>query len=162
MGCEAVQCIILRLNEDNIGFRPMPLHPVEPGKRKGNKTYLLRGRIDGRLYELTTDFPAGTSAQALAQAGEEIERLIWAEIEASRAQVAETTARPGVYLLILAGEVVYVGTSRNMPARVAGHRINGRPFDEVFYIDAKEEDRRTLESLLIRSIRPPQNRNGSP
>jgi predicted GIY-YIG superfamily endonuclease len=63
-------------------------------------------------------------------------------------------------LLLLKGEIVYVGTSQNMADRVAAHRANGRPFDKVFYIGATERERLMLEELLIRRLRPRQNKNG--
>lgn len=66
----------------------------------------------------------------------------------------------GVYLLLLKGELVYVGTSRTMPERVADHRKNGREFDQVFYIETKEGERRALETLLIQRMRPTKNRAG--
>jgi hypothetical protein len=68
--------------------------------------------------------------------------------------------KAGVYLLLLNGEITYVGSSRNMPSRVADHRRNGRPFDKAFFIATREEERGPLEALLIRSIRPRQNRSG--
>src|SRR6516164_5700577 len=40
----------------------------------------------------------------------------------------------GVYLLLLKGQIVYIGESLNMPQRVATHRANGRPFDQAFYV----------------------------
>jgi hypothetical protein len=72
----------------------------------------------------------------------------------------ETTPIIGVYLLFLDGKLVYIGSSRNLPNRVAEHRLNGRPFDQVFYIGAKDGERLALERILIRSMRPPQNRYG--
>jgi hypothetical protein len=68
----------------------------------------------------------------------------------------------GVYLLLLDGEVVYIGESLDMPARVAGHRANGRPFDDVFYIGTHSGQRVALERILIRAINPPQNRKHRP
>ena len=47
----------------------------------------------------------------------------------------------GVYLLLLKGKVVYIGESTHMPNRVAAHRRNGRPFDKVFYIATKANER---------------------
>jgi hypothetical protein len=66
----------------------------------------------------------------------------------------------GVYLLLVDGEITYVGSSRKMPLRVAMHRANGRPFDQVFYIGTSEEARLALETQLIRRLRPKQNRRG--
>lgn len=63
----------------------------------------------------------------------------------------------GVYLLLLKGRVVYVGSSLNMPNRVAGHRSNGRPFDRVFFIATAATQREMLERILINAIDPPQN-----
>jgi hypothetical protein len=64
----------------------------------------------------------------------------------------------GVYLLLLKGEIVYVGESLNMPKRVAEHRSNWRPFDQVFYIATKANEREALERVLIKAIDPSQNR----
>ena len=66
----------------------------------------------------------------------------------------------GVYLLMLKGEVVYIGSSLGMQTRVAQHRANGRPFDDVFYIGTTMAQRTILERTLIAAIRPAQNRNG--
>jgi hypothetical protein len=71
----------------------------------------------------------------------------------------------GVYLLLLRYSVVYIGESLNMPERVAAHRSNGRPFDQVYYIATTANQRAGLERILIRAINPPGNRrhrtNGS-
>jgi hypothetical protein len=64
----------------------------------------------------------------------------------------------GVYLLLLEGRIIYIGSSLNMPKRVAAHRTNGRPFDQVFYIGTMSDEREVLERTLIRAINPPQNR----
>jgi hypothetical protein len=63
----------------------------------------------------------------------------------------------GVYLLLLKGQIAYVGESLNMPKRVAEHRSNCRPFDQVFYIATKANERVALERILIKAIIPPQN-----
>jgi hypothetical protein len=64
----------------------------------------------------------------------------------------------GVYMLLLKGRVVYVGSSLNMPKRVAEHRSNCRPFDQAFYIATIANQREALERVLIRAINPSQNR----
>src|SRR5262249_55186972 len=55
----------------------------------------------------------------------------------------------GVYLLLRKGKVVYVGSSLNMPQRVADHQKNGRPFDQAFFIATKANQREALEQVLI-------------
>jgi hypothetical protein len=68
----------------------------------------------------------------------------------------------GVYLLLLKGKVVYVGSSNNMPKRIVGHRSGSRPFDQVFYIATDKAERLKLETILIRAINPLQNSLGIP
>jgi phage shock protein PspC (stress-responsive transcriptional regulator) len=74
--------------------------------------------------------------------------------------VDPNTVQPliGVYLLMLKGKIVYIGSSLNMPRRIADHRGNGRPFDHVLYIATKANERERLEATLIRAINPSQNR----
>lgn len=66
----------------------------------------------------------------------------------------------GVYLLLLKGKIVYVGSSVTMPRRVNQHRVGSRPFDEVFYISTTKAERKKLEAILIKAIDPPQNSQG--
>jgi hypothetical protein len=68
-----------------------------------------------------------------------------------------TTPLIGVYLLMLEGKIVYVGSSLDMPQRVAGHRSNGRPFERALYIATTAGEREALERILIHAIDPPQN-----
>lgn len=84
-------------------------------------------------------------------------------IATSGAPPGQTTEPPnvGVYLLLLKGKVVYVGSSKRMPKRVAAHRNGSRPFDQAFYIPTKDGERLNLEATLIRAIRPAQNKIGS-
>jgi hypothetical protein len=55
----------------------------------------------------------------------------------------------GVYLLMLKGKIVYIGSSMTMPDRVAGHRSNGRPFDQVFFIATAANQREMLERIPV-------------
>ena len=84
-----------------------------------------------------------------------------APVSALRGGVERSGAQPliGVYLLMLRGKVAYIGSSLNMPRRVAEHRANGRPFDKAFYIATEAREREALERLLIRTIKPQGNRN---
>lgn len=66
----------------------------------------------------------------------------------------------GVYLLLLKGKIVYVGSSKQMPKRVISHRSGSRPFDQVFYITTHESERLKLEAILIKAINPSQNTKG--
>jgi hypothetical protein len=67
----------------------------------------------------------------------------------------------GVYLLLLGGKIVYIGSSLSMHQRVIGHRSAGRPFDQVFYIGTKASERIALERMLIAALAPTQNRRGA-
>lgn len=61
--------------------------------------------------------------------------------------------RVGVYFLILQGEVVYVGSSVNVLARVGSH--TGRiEFDDARWISTSVDDLRLVESHFINSLMP--------
>jgi hypothetical protein len=64
----------------------------------------------------------------------------------------------GVYLLLRKGRITYIGSSINMPVRVANHRANGRQFDQAFYIATTADQREALEQVLIKTVNPTENR----
>jgi hypothetical protein len=82
-----------------------------------------------------------------------------AKKQLDHADRAQVPPKVGVYLLFLGDELVYVGSSMNMPGRVAEHRSNGRPSDRAYFIATKMSERGDLERALIRALRPSQNRN---
>lgn len=74
----------------------------------------------------------------------------------------------GVYLLIDGNEVVYVGQSDNVYARIGWHASNVSPrdgyplpadFERALFIRTAAKDRDAYEGALIRSLRPRFNRN---
>lgn len=83
------------------------------------------------------------------------------------------TARPryvGVYLLIRRGEIVYVGQSTDIEARVAAHRVLPKKptlrrralrFDRALWFALHDHDLGLYEGALIRALRPRFNR-GAP
>lgn len=65
----------------------MPFKAYAPGTRKGNRTYILRGRVAGGKpggYEITSNLAAGASRKAIEAACANAERIVLAELEASR------------------------------------------------------------------------------
>jgi integrase len=62
----------------------MPLTAIPPGKRKGNKHWLYRGRVAGKLREITTAFGPDTPPRVIREDKAKTERDIWTEYEASR------------------------------------------------------------------------------
>lgn len=63
-----------------------------------------------------------------------------------------------VYALIEAGEVVYVGISRNVSQRFKAHRRSGNTFDEwEIYPCENRKAARDLEAVLIQQHRPARN-----
>ncbi len=69
---------------------------------------------------------------------------------------------PGVYFLVLAGRVVYVGQSVNIPGRIANHRRD-KQFDRIFVLHVPEEALDEVEGAFIRLLDPPLNSNqGTP
>ena len=63
----------------------------------------------------------------------------------------------GVYFLIADGEIVYVGQSVNVGARMAAHRNSGKEFDRYAWISCPAEQLDVMESLYIHVFRPPLN-----
>lgn len=64
----------------------------------------------------------------------------------------------GCYFLCLSGEVVYVGQSRSVLARLSEHhKAPPHKFDRVYYIPWPSDDLSRLEAALIRMLRPPGN-----
>lgn len=67
---------------------------------------------------------------------------------------------PGVYILKLAGVVVYVGQSSNVRQRIAGHHVT--EFDAVEVIACPANQLRRLEKEKITELRPSLNLQCSP
>lgn len=63
---------------------------------------------------------------------------------------------PCVYFLIQDHQVVYVGQSVNLPARLAQHRE--KHWDRVLYLIALKESLSQVESGWIQALKPPLNR----
>lgn len=73
--------------------------------------------------------------------------------------VAESSSAPhltGVYFLVQAERVVYIGQSVNILARIAQHRAS-KDFDRFAFVPCEREDLDALESLYIHFIKPPLN-----
>ncbi len=63
---------------------------------------------------------------------------------------------PCIYFLCLADEVVYVGQSTNLCARLAQHG-DDKVFDRAFYLVVRREDLDRIEGEFIRALRPRYN-----
>lgn len=64
-----------------------------------------------------------------------------------------------VYLLVQSKEIVYVGQTTNLPARIARHiDALDKEFDSIYMIEWHDKDIVYLESLLIRFARPKYNK----
>jgi len=65
----------------------------------------------------------------------------------------------GVYFLILAGQIVYVGQSTNILRRVGAHARTGRiKFDSVSWTECENRHLHRLERAYINLFDPPENR----
>lgn len=78
-----------------------------------------------------------------------------------RAQRVTQLVRSGVYFLWNEDELVYIGQSTNMYARVAEHMrygtIKGVPITSCTFIDSPYPQLLTLEQLYISALRPKVN-----
>ena len=68
---------------------------------------------------------------------------------------------PCVYFLTRAGDVVYVGQTTNLRARMKAHRRE-KDFENVFYLPAPECELDEIEGSLIRTLKPELNRCDGP
>jgi hypothetical protein len=60
----------------------------------------------------------------------------------------------GIYFLVKDGEVVYVGQSVDVLARISRHRRDGREFDAYTYLACEKSDLDRLESIYIAAFMP--------
>lgn len=80
--------------------------------------------------------------------------------ELLRLFITSTEARPspGVYFLVKGGDVVYIGTSKNVIHRMAGHADKSFDFARMIHIDESDERMKT-EARLISIFNPLHNVN---
>jgi hypothetical protein len=123
-------------------------------RARGYPQIPLPDRVDTAQFERAYKAALASSPEVAQK------RAIVQRTRAEDSSLRHEQPKAGVYLLLVDGEITYVGSSRNMPKRVVEHRKNGRPFDQAFFIGTREKERGPLEALLIRSIRPRQNRIG--
>jgi hypothetical protein len=66
---------------------------------------------------------------------------------------------PGIYFLLKEGNLVYVGKSINIHARVMQHRdIKDKDFDEVILMPVPEDELSRIENYYIGLLKPPLNK----
>jgi len=65
----------------------------------------------------------------------------------------------GIYFLCLGEDVVYVGQSKNVFARLSGHRE--KDFDRVFFVRVAESQLDAVEMKFIKALNPSLNRQGN-
>lgn len=71
----------------------------------------------------------------------------------------DAPVRSGIYFLIKDRQIVYVGQSKNMLARLGNHAANGVDFDSYTTVDCDEEFLDEAESMFIRKMTPKYNLN---
>ncbi len=76
--------------------------------------------------------------------------------------IKELTRQPlcGVYFLLAGDEIVYIGQSRNIEARVASHKSVLKyiaPFDTVLYVECERKELNKLESQYMQKYSPTLN-----
>jgi hypothetical protein len=141
-------------------------HAVSPSPQSDYELKLLASGVDGLRAEIAQ---LETKKAILAAQVEKDERamalcgyakaltgstlLTESEIVSNCSRFAECC---GVYFLIKAGRVVYVGQSVNVYGRIYQHLV-GKDFDSFAYVPCETESLDILESLYIHVLRPPLN-----
>lgn len=74
-------------------------------------------------------------------------------------KIRQIRSKCGIYFLIKNNEIVYVGKSVCIEARVAAHRSKGeKAFDNVIYFECPEEEVDQIEKILIGKLQPKYNK----
>lgn len=68
---------------------------------------------------------------------------------------------PCVYFLIENDAVLYIGQSRNLPARLSQHSQDGKRWNRVLFLPVPAERLLEVETEWIRTLQPPMNRTGN-
>lgn len=63
----------------------------------------------------------------------------------------------GVYVLCLEGDIIYIGQSTNVTARLREHRRKGKVFDCVYVRYCAEAELDRIEVSMIRKHKPKNN-----
>lgn len=75
-----------------------------------------------------------------------------------KAKAVEPEMLCGIYFLVQADSVVYIGQATNVYSRVLTHVREGRKkFDSWCYVPCKREELDLMESVYIHYLDPPQN-----
>lgn len=140
-------------------------------KRSGNWRAIVRRFGETRTATFATKAQAEHWAKAveLKIAAKEKQRRAFQELAGSARDrllspnevLSRSTASifsTGIYFLILGDEIVYVGKSSNVGARIAEHSSRGRDFDRFHVILCLPDEADDLEQNYIKAIRPKQNR----
>lgn len=85
-----------------------------------------------------------------------------AEVEARLCEMSSLEYPPCVYFLVQEQEIAYVGQSRNLPARLVQHRMEGKRWNRVLYLPVPADRLLEVERQWIRALQPPMNRAGRP
>ena len=73
-----------------------------------------------------------------------------------KALAFDSTKKCGVYFLFYRGDVVYVGSSRNMLQRIGQHSLD-KDFDDVQWIETSLRRMRATEGHWILALKPKYN-----
>jgi hypothetical protein len=124
------------------------------------KRYVTRNLVS--IQEGST-FPAIIPVSQKSAAEAHFERLPAELAYLADDLCAIVTDQPGVYFLISGKEVVYVGQSYNVGARVAAHRADpAKDFDFAVFMPIPASQLLRVETAFIRALRPRLNQTHRP
>jgi hypothetical protein len=130
--------------------RRQPLLPIGvTAKRSG-----FAVEVGALQYDLGCDRPKAFALAAQVRDSLQLDRLLTPEEIAGAAQVNRAWA--GVYFLLAAGEVIYVGSTSDLRQRLSQHQVNGVEFDAWHFVPC-ELGREDLERRYIAALRPRLN-----
>ncbi len=79
------------------------------------------------------------------------------QLQEIRDFVQEWKPRHVVYFLLSSGDVVYVGETQSLDARMRAHRKAGKVFDRVLYVQVSTKTALKVEAHFIFKLKPKYN-----
>jgi hypothetical protein len=122
-------------------------------------------QIDGKKIPLGGDLGIATQMMERVRRGisspEEVRFGGLASMTAKEVagRAASMCREAGVYFLVMAGRIVYIGKSLDVWNRIKTHAASGRQFDSYCWQPCAADKLDELERFCIRKFRPTQNSN---
>ncbi len=157
----------LRLVVNNTNNLSSKLQQIESERIELMRQIERQNKVIATLEEKikTQDACLASSYKKLPAAPESPDFLVNSIVSGAAQRVNITHCSSGIYFLVLAGDVVYIGQSVECHSRIGSHtRYGGKEFDSAFMIPCEKKSLNDWEAALVCHFKPKLNgmrKNGS-